>query len=106
VVRQLVVDAVARERVLDLVGARVAIPGTVPAGGSVSKQLYSEHARLTADASTKILGAAAAVSDHADAAPWVDRRRSVIRTSVSRSTRRRGRRRGGARPGHRAAAAG
>ena len=61
-----------RERVLDLLGARVA-PGVVPAGGSVSKLLYSDHARLTADAATKLLGAAAAVADDDDAAPWVDR---------------------------------
>ena len=73
VVRQLVAATVIRERVLDLLGARVAVPGTVPAGGSVSKLLYSEHARLTADAATKILGVGATVIDHDDAAPWVDR---------------------------------
>lgn len=74
VVRQLVAATVIRERVLDLLGARVAVPGTVPAGGSVSKLLYSEHARLTADVATRILGAAATVVDAAAAAaPWVDR---------------------------------
>ncbi len=62
-----------RERVLDLLGARVAVPGTVPAGGSVSKLLYSEHARLTADAATGILGPAATISDHDDAEPWLER---------------------------------
>ena len=61
-VRAMVVQAVIRERVLDLLGARVAA-GAVPAGGSVSKLLYSDHARLTADAGTKILGAAATVVD-------------------------------------------
>jgi alkylation response protein AidB-like acyl-CoA dehydrogenase len=35
--------------------------------------MYSEHARLTADAATTILGAAATVDDHADAEPWVER---------------------------------
>jgi alkylation response protein AidB-like acyl-CoA dehydrogenase len=45
----------------------------VPAGGSVSKLVYTDHARLTADAATKILGAAATVADHEVAAPWVDR---------------------------------
>jgi alkylation response protein AidB-like acyl-CoA dehydrogenase len=73
VVRQLVAAAVIRERVLDLLGARVAVPGTVPAGGSVSKLLYSDHARLTADAATRILGLASTVSDHHEAAPWVER---------------------------------
>jgi alkylation response protein AidB-like acyl-CoA dehydrogenase len=73
VVRQLVAATVVRERVLDLLGARVAVPGTVPAGGSVSKLLYSEYARITADTATKILGAAAGIVDDDDAAPWVDR---------------------------------
>jgi alkylation response protein AidB-like acyl-CoA dehydrogenase len=72
-VRQVVAAAVIRERVLDLLGARVAVPGTVPAGGSVSKLLYSEHARFTADAATKLLGPAATLSAHDDAAAWVDR---------------------------------
>jgi alkylation response protein AidB-like acyl-CoA dehydrogenase len=72
-VRQLVAATVIRERVLDLLGTRVAAPGTVPAGGSVSKLLYSEHARLTADVATRILGAAATVIDDDVAAPWVDR---------------------------------
>ena len=72
VVRELVTRAVLRERVLDLLGARVAA-GVVPAGGSVSKLLYSDHARLTADAGTKVLGVAATVEDHEDAAPWIER---------------------------------
>jgi alkylation response protein AidB-like acyl-CoA dehydrogenase len=73
VVRQTVATAVIREQVLDWLGSRVAIPGEVPAGGSVSKLLYSEHARLTADAVTNILGAAASILDDQEAAPWVDR---------------------------------
>ena len=55
---------------LDWLGSRVAIPGEVPAGGSLSKLLYSEHARRTADAVTNILGAAATISDHPEAEPW------------------------------------
>ncbi len=73
VVRQVVAAAVIRERVLDLLVARVAIPGAVAAGGSVSKLLYSEHARLTADAAAGVLGPAATVVDHDDAAPWRER---------------------------------
>jgi alkylation response protein AidB-like acyl-CoA dehydrogenase len=71
--RQLVAAAVARERMLDLTVSRVAAGDGVPAGGPVTKLLYSEHARLTADAATTILGAAATVVDHPDAAPWIDR---------------------------------
>jgi alkylation response protein AidB-like acyl-CoA dehydrogenase len=73
VVRQAVAAAVIRERVLDLLGARVALPGAVPAGGSVSKLLYSEHARRTADAAAGILGPAATLIAHDDAGPWVER---------------------------------
>jgi alkylation response protein AidB-like acyl-CoA dehydrogenase len=73
VVRQTVARTVIREKVLDWVGSRVAIPGVVPAGGSVSKLLYSEHARLTADAVTTILGPAATLMDDGEAGPWVER---------------------------------
>jgi alkylation response protein AidB-like acyl-CoA dehydrogenase len=45
----------------------------VPAGGSVTKLLYSEHARRSADDSLRILGAAGMGSEHLDAAPWVER---------------------------------
>lgn len=72
VARELVAAAVIRERVLDLLGSRVAA-GAVPAGGSVSKLLYSEHARLTADGATRILGVATTITDHDHAAPWVER---------------------------------
>jgi len=71
--RQTVARVLIRERVLDLLGARVAVPGVVPAGGSVSKLLYSEHSRLTAEAATNLLGVAAGVSNHEAAAPWVER---------------------------------
>jgi alkylation response protein AidB-like acyl-CoA dehydrogenase len=73
VARDRVVSALIRERVLDLTVSRVASGAGVPAGGPVTKLLYSEHARLTADAATAILGTAATVADHADTAPWVER---------------------------------
>ena len=72
VVRQEVATVVIRERILDMVGARVAL-GQVPAGGSVSKLLYSEHARRTADAATNLLGPAGTVTDDGDGAAWIDR---------------------------------
>jgi alkylation response protein AidB-like acyl-CoA dehydrogenase len=73
VVRQLLAAAFTRERVLDLLVARVANTQAVPTGGSVSKLLYSDHARLTADAATKLLGPAATLSHHPDSTPWIDR---------------------------------
>jgi alkylation response protein AidB-like acyl-CoA dehydrogenase len=73
VVRQAVAAAVARERVLDLLVARVAAGQDVPAGGPVTKLLYSEHARLSAEAAMSILGAAGTVGDHPVAAPWTER---------------------------------
>jgi alkylation response protein AidB-like acyl-CoA dehydrogenase len=73
VVRQWLAATYARERVLDLLVARVANTQAIPTGGSLSKLLYSDHARLTADAATKILGPAATLSHHPDAAPWIDR---------------------------------
>jgi len=72
-VRQSAARVLIRERVLDLLGARTAVPGAVPAGGSVSKLLYSDHARLTAEAATNLLGADAGVSNHEVAAPWRER---------------------------------
>ena len=72
-IRQIVASVVIRERVLDFLTARVAIPGAVRAGGSLSKLAYSDHARLTADAVTNILGAAAMITDHEVAAPWIER---------------------------------
>jgi alkylation response protein AidB-like acyl-CoA dehydrogenase len=73
VVRQLVAGAHARERVLDLLRARVVADAAVPAGGSVTKILYSEHARYSADDALQILGAAGMTSEHPDVAPWVER---------------------------------
>ena len=73
VVRQLVAGAYARERVLDLLQARVMADAGVPAGGSVTKLLYSEHARRSADDALRVLGAAGMTSEHPDAAQWVER---------------------------------
>jgi alkylation response protein AidB-like acyl-CoA dehydrogenase len=72
-VRQTVAAAVARERLLDLLQARVAAGAPVPAAGSVTKLLYSEHARLTASAGLQVLGAAGTMADGPLAAPWLER---------------------------------
>jgi alkylation response protein AidB-like acyl-CoA dehydrogenase len=73
VVRQSVAAAVIRERILDLVVSRVAAGADVPTGGPVSKLLYSEHARLTAEVATSLLGQSAMLNGDAVSAPWVDR---------------------------------
>jgi alkylation response protein AidB-like acyl-CoA dehydrogenase len=73
VVRQLLASAYIRERVLDLLQARVMGGSGVPAGGSVTKLLYSEHARRTASDAMQLLGAAGMTSEHPDAAPWAER---------------------------------
>jgi len=73
VVRQLVASAYSRERVLDMLQARVAANAGVPAGGSVTKLLYSEHARRTADDAMQVLGVAGTCTGHPEAAPWVER---------------------------------
>jgi alkylation response protein AidB-like acyl-CoA dehydrogenase len=73
VVRQAVAAAVARERVLDLLVARVAAGEDVPAGGPVTKLLYSEHARLSAEAAMSILGVSGTVAEDHVAAPWIER---------------------------------
>ena len=69
--RQTVVAAVVRERLLDLMVARAA-SGTVPAAGSVTKLLYSEHARLSASAGMELLGADA-LATGARSDPWLER---------------------------------
>ena len=60
-VRHEVAEALARERMLDLLQARIAAGAAVPAAGSVTKLLYSEHGRLTADAALRLLGPAGTV---------------------------------------------
>ncbi|MDT3446675.1 MULTISPECIES: acyl-CoA dehydrogenase family protein [unclassified Pseudofrankia] len=72
-VRDLLAQAVIRERTLDLLRARIAAGHHVPAGGPTTKLLYSEHARLSADAATTILGMAATTVDDPVAAPWIER---------------------------------
>src|SRR3546814_17581286 len=64
VVRQQVVSAVVRERMLDLVQARAAAPGAVTAAGSVCKLFYSEHRRTTATAALDVLGSRGALPGH------------------------------------------
>ena len=73
VVRQMVATAYSRERVLDLLQARVSANAGVPAGGSVTKLLYSEHARKTANDAMSVLGLAGTTPDDGDAGPWVER---------------------------------
>jgi alkylation response protein AidB-like acyl-CoA dehydrogenase len=71
-VRQELAAALTRERLLDLVQARAAAGVPVPAAGSVTKLLYTEHGRLTADAGLRLLGAHGAVNQGL-ATPWLDR---------------------------------
>jgi alkylation response protein AidB-like acyl-CoA dehydrogenase len=73
IVRQVVVSAYSRERTLDLLQARVAGGANVPAGGSVTKLLYSEHARRSANDAMYLLGVAGTTPDHPEAGPWVER---------------------------------
>ena len=71
--RQTVAQAVVRERVLDLTVARLGAGAPIPAGGPVTKLLYSEHARRTADTALDLLGTAATVLGGPEAGPWQDR---------------------------------
>ena len=56
IVRQALAAAHTRERLLDLLLQRLSDGASVPAGGSIVKLLYSEHARLSADAALALLG--------------------------------------------------
>jgi alkylation response protein AidB-like acyl-CoA dehydrogenase len=69
-VRQELARAHTRETVLDLVQARVA---EVPAGGSITKLLYSEHGRLSGNAALAILGARGTDMKDPRAEPWLER---------------------------------
>jgi alkylation response protein AidB-like acyl-CoA dehydrogenase len=71
--RQVIAEAYSRERILDLVQSRVVANQGVPAGGSVTKLLYSEHARRSANDAMYLLGAAGTTPAHAEAAPWIER---------------------------------
>lgn len=69
-VRQELARSHTREWLLDQVMSRAA---SIPAGGSVVKLLYSEHARLSGSAALEILGAAGMVADDPVSEPWLDR---------------------------------
>jgi alkylation response protein AidB-like acyl-CoA dehydrogenase len=78
VVRQALADAHIRERLLDLLMERLHAGATVPGGGSIVKLLYSEHARLSANAALTLLGPEGALRlgerDDGDlATPWIER---------------------------------
>jgi alkylation response protein AidB-like acyl-CoA dehydrogenase len=70
VVRQELARAYSREWLLDQVMSRAA---SIPAGGPITKLLYSEHARLSANAALEILGAASLIADDPLSEPWLDR---------------------------------
>ncbi len=72
-VRQMTAGVVARERLLDLFQAKMAAGAPAPAGGSIAKLLYSEHARLTANAALELLGVSGIATADAAAAPWNER---------------------------------
>ena len=68
--RQELARSYTREWLLDQVMSRAA---SIPAGGSVVKLLYSEHARLSGSAALEILGAPGLVADDPLSEPWLDR---------------------------------
>lgn len=70
--RQRLVETVGRERLLDLLVARIGSGAAVAGAGSLVKLAYSEHARLTANVAMSILGPLATAAD-ATAEPWVER---------------------------------
>jgi len=72
-VRQSLATAYIREKVLDLTQARIAAGTTVPAAGSLTKLMYSEHARLSADAGARLLGAALTADVGGEGRPWRER---------------------------------
>jgi alkylation response protein AidB-like acyl-CoA dehydrogenase len=73
IVRQELSSAYVRERVLDLTQQRMAAGATVPAGGSVVKLMYSEHARLCANLGAWLLGARATSEASAEDQMWLER---------------------------------
>jgi alkylation response protein AidB-like acyl-CoA dehydrogenase len=70
--RRRLAEVVGRERVLDLLAARVGGGAPVPAGGPLAKLAYSEHARRTADDAVALLGALATVEGGVGD-PWIER---------------------------------
>jgi alkylation response protein AidB-like acyl-CoA dehydrogenase len=73
IVRQELAAAYTRERVLDLTQQRMAAGGVVPAGGSVVKLLYSEHARHCANTGSWLLGPAATAEVSPEDQAWRER---------------------------------
>lgn len=72
-VRQELAAAYAREKLLNLTQQRMAAGGVVPAGGSVVKLLYSEHARLCANTGSWLLGPAATAAVVPEDQEWWER---------------------------------
>jgi alkylation response protein AidB-like acyl-CoA dehydrogenase len=72
-VRQELAAAFTREKVLDLTQQRIAAGAIVPAGGSVVKLMYSEHARLCANTGAWLLGPAAVAEVSPDDQAWRER---------------------------------
>ena len=73
IVRQEVSKAYMREKVLDLTQQRIGAGAQVPAGGSVVKLMYSEHARLCANTGAWLLGPAAVADVSPDDQAWRER---------------------------------
>ena len=78
IVRQSLAEAHIRERLLDLLMQRLSDGASVPAGGSLVKLSYSEHARLSADTALSLLGPQGGLrigdADEVDVAtPWIER---------------------------------
>jgi alkylation response protein AidB-like acyl-CoA dehydrogenase len=71
--RQSLAQAYIRERTLDMTLARFVSGAEVPGGGSITKLMYSEHARLSANTGSRILGAAITAGAVAEAQPWLER---------------------------------
>ena len=72
-VRQTLATAYIREKVLDLTQARIAAGTAVPAAGSITKLMYSEHARLSADAGAGLLGPALTADVDGEGRAWRER---------------------------------
>lgn len=72
-VRQSLAEAFIRERLLDVTVSRYASGSASPAAGSVTKLMYSEHARISADSGASILGAAVTAEVVPEAQPWLER---------------------------------
>jgi alkylation response protein AidB-like acyl-CoA dehydrogenase len=73
VTRDAVVAAYIREAILDLYVQRLRVEDLGPAAGSISKLLYSEHARLTSSSAMVLLGAASVAGGEQWTEAWQDR---------------------------------